>query len=48
MSAQGDTAVAAALTAPVRVMVEETLIRRDPPHYSSMPTPPPQASMPLR
>lgn len=48
MSARGDTAVAAALTAPVRVMVEETLVRRDPPHYDSMPTPPPQASMPQR
>ena len=38
--------VAAVLTRPVRVMVAETLRRRRPPSYRSMPTPPPQPSMP--
>ena len=46
VSAQGSAAVAAALTRPVRVMVNQTLNRRDPPHYTSMPTPPRQATMP--
>lgn len=48
MSSRGSPSVAAALTRPVRVMVEETLQRRDPPHYSSMPAPPPQRGMPRR
>ena len=42
----GDASVAAALTRPVRVMVEETVRRRDPPPYTSMPVPPPQRTMP--
>ncbi len=42
----GDASVAAALTRPVRVMVEETLRRRNPPPYTSMPAPPPQPTMP--
>jgi hypothetical protein len=45
-AAQGSAAVAAALTRPVRVMVNQTLNRRDPPHYTSMPTPPRQPTMP--
>ncbi|MET0939471.1 MAG: right-handed parallel beta-helix repeat-containing protein [Gaiellaceae bacterium] len=46
VSAVGDAAVAADLTRPVRVMVEQTMRRRDPPVYSSMPTPPQQPTMP--
>jgi Right handed beta helix region len=42
----GDAAVAAELTRPVRVMLRETLARRRPPSYTSMPVPPPQPSMP--
>jgi hypothetical protein len=42
----GDATVAAALTRRVRVMFEETMRRRDPPHYASMPAPPPQPNMP--
>jgi parallel beta helix pectate lyase-like protein len=42
----GDPAVAAELTRPVRVMLRETLARRRPPSYTSMPAPPPQPSMP--
>jgi parallel beta-helix repeat protein len=42
----GDAAVAAELTRPVRVMYRETLARRQPPSYTSMPAPPPQPSMP--
>jgi Right handed beta helix region len=45
-SVKGDAAVAAELTRPVRVMMEETLARRQPPPYTSMPTPPAQPSMP--
>ena len=45
-SSTGDAAVAAELTRPVRVMMRETLARRRPPSYTSMPTPPPQPSMP--
>jgi hypothetical protein len=48
VSARGDAGVAAAVTRPVRVMVEETLRRRDPPPYRSMPAPPPQPNMPDR
>jgi Right handed beta helix region len=46
VSAVGDAAVAADLTRPVRVMFEETMRRRNPPAYTSMPTPPPQPTMP--
>lgn len=42
----GDAAVATELTRPVRVMLRETLARRRPPSYTSMPAPPPQPSMP--
>jgi hypothetical protein len=42
----GDASVAARLTRPVRVMFDETLQRRRPPPYASMPMPPPQPSMP--
>jgi parallel beta helix pectate lyase-like protein len=42
----GDASVAADLTRPVRVMVAETMRRRNPPSYTSMPTPPAQPSMP--
>jgi hypothetical protein len=48
VSPRGDAGVAAALTLPVRVMVEGTLARRRPPSYRSMPTPPQQPSMPAR
>jgi hypothetical protein len=46
MSSGGDASVAAELARPVRVMVEQTLGRRRPPSYASMPPPPPQPSMP--
>jgi parallel beta-helix repeat protein len=42
----GDAGVARALTRRVLVMVDEVQTRRRPPHYSSMPAPPPQPSMP--
>jgi Right handed beta helix region len=42
----GDDSVAADLTRPVRVMVAETMRRRSPPAYTSMPAPPPQPGMP--
>jgi Right handed beta helix region len=42
----GDAGVASVLTRPVRVMFRETLRRRRPPSYKSMPVPPPQPSMP--
>jgi hypothetical protein len=42
----GDARVAAELTAGVRMMFEETMRRRQPPPYTSMPAPPPQPSMP--
>jgi hypothetical protein len=45
VSLAGDAAVATALTRPVRVMVEETIQRRRPPPYMSMPAPPPQPTM---
>ncbi len=45
-SPEGDRSVAAALTRPVRVMVEQTVRRRRPPSYTSMPAPPAQPSMP--
>jgi hypothetical protein len=46
VSARGDAGVAAALTRPVRLMVEETVQRRSPPSYRTIPAPPPQPSMP--
>jgi hypothetical protein len=46
VSAQGSKGVAAALTRPVRLMVEETMRRRNPPSYRTMPAPPPQPNMP--
>jgi hypothetical protein len=45
-SRAGDTSVAAALAAPVRVMFDRTIDRRRPPRYSSMPAPPRQPNMP--
>ena len=45
-SSAGDAAVAADLTRPVRAMLEETIRRRQPPPYMSMPKPPAQPSMP--
>lgn len=42
----GDASVAAELTRPVPVMFEQTLRRRRPPPYTSMPVPPPQPNMP--
>jgi hypothetical protein len=45
-SSPGDAAVAAELTRPVREMMLETLARRNPPSYASMPRPPAQPSMP--
>jgi Right handed beta helix region len=44
--ATGDARVAAELTVGVRAMFEETMRRRQPPPYTSMPAPPPQPSMP--
>jgi hypothetical protein len=46
VSASGSAAVAADLTRPVRVMWQQTMRRRNPPPYSSMPTPSPRPSMP--
>ncbi len=45
-SSAGDASVAAALTAPVQTMFDETLSRRRPPRYTSMPRPPAQPNMP--
>jgi Right handed beta helix region len=45
-SPSGSGQVAAALTRPVRVMVSETIARRRPPDYATMPAPPPQPNMP--
>jgi hypothetical protein len=42
----GSASVATVLTRPVRVMMEETLRRRSPPSYQTMPKPPPQPNMP--
>lgn len=42
----GHAGVASLLTRPVNVMYRETIRRRRPPSYKSMPTPPPQPSMP--
>ena len=46
VSPAGDPGVAALLTRPVRVMVNEAMRRRRPPPYTSMPAPPPQPNMP--
>ena len=46
VSAVGDPRVDADLARPVRVMWQQTMRRRNPPSYSSMPTPPPQGNMP--
>jgi hypothetical protein len=46
VSASGSAAVAADLTRPVRVMYEQTVRRRKPPDYTSMPTPLPQPTLP--
>jgi hypothetical protein len=45
-TATGDPSVAAELARPVRVMFRQTIARRRPPSYTSMPTPPPQPNMP--
>jgi Right handed beta helix region len=45
-SLPGDASVASALTRPVQRMVRETIRRRHPPSYMSMPTPPLQPNMP--
>ena len=45
-SSAGDGGVASLLTRPVRVMVRDTIRRRRPPPYGSMPAPPPQPSLP--
>jgi hypothetical protein len=45
-SSTGDALVAKELTRPVRVMMRETIRRRQPPSYTSMPAPPAQPSMP--
>jgi hypothetical protein len=45
-TATGDPSVAAELTRPVRVMYAQTIARRRPPSYTSIPTPPPQPNMP--
>jgi Right handed beta helix region len=46
VSPAGDASVASELTRPVRVMVDQTMRRRRPPSYTSMPSPPPQPNMP--
>jgi hypothetical protein len=46
VASTGDHSVAAELTRPVRVMFRQTIARRRPPSYTSMPTPPPQPTMP--
>jgi hypothetical protein len=45
-SPTGDARVAAELTAGARKMFDETMARRLPPPYTSLPAPPPQPSMP--
>jgi hypothetical protein len=42
----GDSGVAAAVAAPVRLMFDETMKRRRPPPYTAMPAPPAQPNMP--
>lgn len=46
VSAGGDERVASVLTARLRVMFEDTMRRRRPPPYTSMPIPPAQPSLP--
>lgn len=46
VSSAGDASVAAELTRPVRLMFEQTISRRRPPSYASMPSPPHQPNMP--
>ena len=46
VSRAGDASVASELTRPVRVMFEQTMRRRNPPPYASMPIPAPQPTMP--
>jgi hypothetical protein len=46
VSASGDKRVASVLTARLRVMFEETMRRRHPPPYTSMPIPPAQPNLP--
>ncbi len=46
VASDGAASVAAELTRPVRVMFDQTLRRRNPPEYTSMPVPPPQPTMP--
>jgi len=46
--ASGDPTVAAALTAPVSLMFDRTIRRRQPPGFASLPPPPPQPNMPGR
>jgi hypothetical protein len=45
-SSTGDVSVASELTRPLRLMVAETMQRRNPPSYTTMPAPPAQPSMP--
>src|SRR5207245_2043361 len=45
-SAEGDRSVASVVMARVRRMFYETLRRRSPPPYTSMPAPPPQPGIP--
>jgi Right handed beta helix region len=46
VSPAGDASVASELTRPVRVMFDQTIRRRSPPPYTSMPAPPLQPNMP--
>jgi hypothetical protein len=46
VSPAGDASVASELTRPVRVMLDQTIRRRHPPPYTSMPAPPRQPTMP--
>jgi hypothetical protein len=46
VSSTGDASVASELTRPVRVMFDQTIRRRNPPSYMSMPVPPLQPNMP--
>jgi Right handed beta helix region len=46
VSPAGDASVASELTRPVRVMFDQTIRRRNPPPYTSMPAPPLQPNMP--
>ena len=48
ISTRGDKRVASVLTARLRVMFEQTIRRRRPPPYTSMPIPPAQPNLPPR